>query len=85
MKKKKSLKKLISDAAQKPSISNLKPYTYIKCIRHSMWDSGKLRGGETYLFMGWITNGDYSGENAVLLDERGVFTASIREEDFEVR
>jgi hypothetical protein len=85
MKKTKSVEQAVADAAEKPKVSELKPYTWIKCIRPSMWDGGNLERDETYLFMGWITNENWSGENAVLMDDRGLFTASINEEDFEVR
>jgi len=60
------------------------PYTYIRCLRASLWDGSNLHKGSTYLFMGWITNPYVCGDNAVLADDRGVFTAEIREEDFEV-
>lgn len=74
------------NTTEETKISELKPYTYIKCIRHSSWDNNNLEQGETYLFMGWITNSAaWTGDNAVLLDERGIFTAYINEEDFEVR
>ena len=50
-----------------------------------MWDNGEnFQSGKTYVFMGWITNAPEYGKNAVLMDDRGVFLAEIREEDFEV-
>jgi hypothetical protein len=48
-----------------------------------MW-SDKIVNGQRYLFMGWISNNPEFGDNAVLMDDRGVFTTNIREEDFEV-
>lgn len=60
------------------------PFTWIRCTRVSMWDNGKLVRGHRYLFMGKVTNGAETGDNVVLMDDRGCFTASIKEEDFEV-
>ena len=59
------------------------PYTYIRCIRGNMWDS-RFKHGTRFLFMGWITNGEGFGDNCVLMDERGIFTTDIKEEDFEI-
>ena len=60
------------------------PLTYIKCILGNMWDE-RLSNGKILLFVGYITNGDVMGSNAVLMDDDGViFTTSIKEEEFEV-
>jgi len=81
---KSKLQKIVEDAAEKPEVRTFQPYTYIRCKRVSMWDEEKLHVGSTYLFMGWITNAPEFGNNSVLMDGRGVFAASIREEDFKV-
>ena len=84
MPKKSKLQKVIEAAAETPEIRTFKPYTWIKCKRPSMW-SDVLKRDARYLFMGWITNNPEYGDNAVLMDDRGVFTCSIKEEDFEVQ
>lgn len=85
MPRKSKLQKVIEAAAEKPEVKTFQPYTYIRCKRVSMWDNGEnFQSGKTYVFMGWITNAPEYGKNAVLLDDRGVFLAEIREEDFEV-
>lgn len=84
MPRKSKLQKVIEAAAETPEVRTFQPYTWIKCIRASMWDGGNLHEGSTYIFMGWITNAPEFGDNAVLMDDRGVFTTSIKEEDFEV-
>lgn len=83
MPRKSKLQKTIEAAAEKPEVHTFQPYTYIKCTHGNMWDS-KIKHGKTYLFVGWITNPFFCGDNAVLMDERGPFACSIREEDFEV-
>jgi hypothetical protein len=84
MPRKSKLQKTIEAAAETPEVRTFQPYTYIRCLRASLWDGGNLNKGSAYLFMGWITNGDSFGDNAVLMDDRGPFTVLIREEDFEV-
>ena len=83
MPRKSKLQKVIEAAAETPEVRTFQPYTYIRCKRVSLW-GGKIVRGEYCLFIGWITNPDFNGDNAVLLDDRGTFTANIREEDFEV-
>ena len=83
MPRKSKLQKTIEAAAEKPEVRTFQPYTWIKCIRGNMW-SDKIVNGQRYLFMGWISNNPEFGDNAVLMDDRGVFTTNIREEDFEV-
>jgi hypothetical protein len=82
MPRKSKLQKVIEAAAEKPEARTFQPYTWIRCIRN-MW-SAKIDNGERCLFMGWISNNPEFGDNAVLMDDRGVFTTSIKEEDFEV-
>ena len=85
MPRKSKLQKVIEAAAEKPEVRTFQPYTYIRCIRASMFaNPANLVNNRTYLFMGWITNAPKFGDNAVLMDDRGVFTTSIKEEDFEV-
>jgi hypothetical protein len=49
-----------------------------------MWDD-RFSNGRIFLFVGYITNGDVMGSNAVLMDDDGtIFTTSIKEEEFEV-
>ena len=85
MPRKSKLQKVIEAAAEKPEARTFQPYTYIRCKRVSMWDTNTLVKDKRYLFMGWITNAsaDVYEHNAVLMDSRGPFTCSIREEDFE--
>ena len=83
MPRKSKLQKVIEAAAEKPEVHTFQPYTWIKCIRGNMW-MDQVVNGERYLFMGWITNSHEFGDNAVLMDDRGVFTTSIKEKDFEV-
>jgi len=83
MPRKSKLQKKIEAAAEKPEVRTFQPYTWIKCIRDNMW-SAKIDKGERCLFMGWISNNPEFGDNAVLMDDRGVFTTNISEEDFEV-
>ena len=75
--------KKAEQVVQEPEIRTFQPYTYIQCKITSFLDQ-KINKDRIYLFMGWIVNGDRFGENAVLMDDRGPFTALIREEDFEV-
>ena len=82
MPRKSKLQKVVEAAAEKQEIRTFQPYTWIRCIRN-MW-SAKIYKGERCLFMGWISNNPEFGDNAVLMDDRGVFTTNIREEDFEV-
>ena len=82
MPRKSKLQKTIEAAAEKPEARTFQPYTWIRCIRN-IW-SAKIDKGERCLFMGWISNNPEFGDNAVLMDDRGVFTTNIREEDFEV-
>ena len=84
MPRKSKLQKTIEAAAETPPAKTFQPYTYIRCNRVSMWEDNGLKNGRSYLFMGWITNAPDFGKNAVLMDDRGVFLADIREEDFEV-
>jgi hypothetical protein len=85
MPRKSKLQKVIEAAAETPEPRTFQPYTYIRCIRASSFvNPANLVNNRTYLFMGWITNSRVYGDNAVLMDERGPFTCSIREEDFEV-
>lgn len=84
MPRKSKLEKIVENAAEKPEVRTFQPYTYIRCRRVSMWDEENFSVGSTYLFMGWITNAPEFGNNAVLMDKRGVFAASIREEDFQI-
>ena len=83
MPRKSKLQKKIEAAAEKPEVRTFQPYTWIKCIRGNMW-SDKIVNRQRYLFMGWINNNPEFGDNAVLMDDRGVFTTNISEEDFEV-
>ena len=83
MPRKTKIEKIIEAATEKPEIHTFQPYTWIKCIHESMW-SEQLLLNKNYLFIGWITNADIYGDNAVLFDDRGMFTCSIKEEDFEV-
>ena len=83
MPRKSKLQKVIEAAAEKPEVRTFQPYTWIKCTRVSMWKDD-VRYNQRYLFMGWISNNPEFGDNAVLMDDRGVFTTSIKEEDFEV-
>jgi hypothetical protein len=83
MPRKSKLQKVIEAAAEKQEVRTFQPYTWIKCIRGGMW-SDKIINGQRYLFMGWISNNPEFGDNAVLMDDRGVFTTNINEEDFEV-
>ena len=82
MPRKSKLQKVVETAVEKPEVRTFQPYTWIRCIRN-MW-SAKIDKGERCLFMGWISNNPEFGDNAVLMDDRGVFTTNIREEDFEV-
>lgn len=82
MPRKSKLQKVVEAAAEKQEIRTFQPYTWIRCTRN-MW-SAKIDKGERCLFMGWIINNPEFGDNAVLMDDRGVFTTNIREEDFEV-
>ena len=66
MPRKSKLQKVIEAAAETPPTRTFQPYTYIRCKRVSMW-GGKIVRGEYCLFMGWITNGDSFGDNAVRL------------------
>jgi hypothetical protein len=84
MPRKSKQQKVIEVAAEKQEIKTFQPYTYISCLRASLWDGGNLNKGSAYLFMGWITNAPEYGKNSILMDDRGVFLAEIREEDFEV-
>lgn len=85
MTKKTKSSKSLDLSKEEAEVRTFKPMTYIKYIKKTYgWnDYGPLKSGHTYLFLGWITNATDFGDNAVLLDDRGVFTASIREEDFE--
>jgi hypothetical protein len=83
MPRKSKLQKVVEAAAEKQEVRTFQPYTWIKCIRGNMWRD-KIDIGERCLFMGWISNNPEFGDNAVLMDDRGVFTTNIREEDFEV-
>ena len=83
MPRKSKLQKVIEAAAEKPEVRTFQPYTWIKCIHGNMW-SDKIINGQRYLFLGWISNNPEFGDNAVLMDDRGVFTTNIKEEDFEV-
>ena len=82
MPRKSKLQKVVETAVEKPEVRTFQPYTWIRYIRN-MW-SAKIDKGERCLFMGWISNNPEFGDNAVLMDDRGVFTTNIREEDFEV-
>jgi len=62
---------------------SLQPYTWVKAKSDNFWND-KVKKGTRYLFMGWISNNPEFGDNAVLMDDRGVFTTNISEEDFEV-
>ena len=84
MPRKSKLQKIIEAAAETPEVRTFQPYTYIRCKRVSLWDNDDIKTGHSYLFMGWITNAADFNKNAVLMDNRGVFLADIREEDFEV-
>lgn len=84
MPRKSKLQKVIEAAAETPPTRTFQPYTYILCKRESLFSSDKISRDRYYLFMGWIGNGGRFGENAVLMDDRGPFTCSINEEDFEV-
>ena len=84
MPRKSKLQKVIEAAAETPPTRTFQPYTYIRCKRVSMWDNNGIITDRSYLFMGWITNAPDFGANAVLMVDRGVFKADIREEDFEV-
>jgi hypothetical protein len=83
MPRKTKLQKVIEEAAEKPEVHTFQPYTWIRCNRGNMWRDD-VKHGQRYLFMGWISNNPEFGDNAVLMDDRGVFTTSIKEEDFEV-
>ena len=56
--------------------------TWIRCIKANMWDERFVRGWK-YLFIGPITN-PIDLDDAVIMDERGVFTAHYDPEYFEV-
>ena len=79
----KQVVKKITKQQEEKQNTPFQPYTWIRCLRPSLWDSS-MHKGKSYLFMGYITNPDVYGDNVVLMDERGVFTSSIKEEDFEI-
>ena len=81
MPRKTKIEKTIKTILEKSEMQNLQPYTWIKCKRENMLYSN-IKKNKLYLFVAWITNP--AVHNVVLLDERGVFTTSIEEEDFEV-
>lgn len=83
MPRKSKLQKVVEAAAEKQEVRTFQTYTWIKCIRGNMWRDN-IVNGQRYLFMGWISNKPEFGDNAVLMDDRGVFTTNIKEEDFEV-
>jgi len=64
-------------------VHTFQPYTWIRYKSDSLWND-KLKKDQRYLFMGWITNNPDFGDNAVLMDDRGVFTTNINQNDFEV-
>ena len=79
----KTLEDIIQAAAEKEEPKTFQPYTHIRCIKGNMWDE-RLIINKVYLFMGWITNPSYSGNNCILMDDRGVFETDIKEEEFKV-
>jgi hypothetical protein len=80
---KSKIRKTVEAAKEKAPSRTFLPNTWIKCVRGNMWSS-KVRVDESYLFLGWIVNHSEFGDNAILMDKRGVFTDDIKEDDFEV-
>lgn len=63
------------------AIHVLQPNTYIKFTKlDSMFSN--FHKGDKVLFMGWITNS--SDNDAVVLDDRGVRTVVIYEDEWEI-
>ena len=78
-----SVEQAVEAAAEKPITTVYPPNnTWIRCIKANMWDERFVRGWK-YLFIGPITN-PIDLDDAVIMDERGVFTAHYDAECFEV-